>query len=336
MGTVADLYTLDGNPVANSGDYGIGSVLDSSEYPTFRSFATLRSNYSAVEHVLRFLDFSRSSVAIAGPHGWGKSHLLAAVNENLQEQGVRTVVFQSGRDVRYRRVSDEDVLLVDDLQDAFTDFELSRCMRGLLDRRLRAGSRTMVFIGNAANVRGVRGALPHGRLWSIGMISKPNCEDRERLVQCVAESQRVKLSTPVRRLIALHLLGDGNTIYGAISRLKLAKRDWSEPATAIAACGILMPYMPGRGGWDVRDFCYEAVSRALGGISDRESSMEIAAYLMLEHVGLSESLVAAFFNCTISEAYRLSRHVHAKLAIPEYAELVAMAHSELETMFCEL
>lgn len=336
MRSVAALDMLGQRAVKNEAGNGFGSVLSSHETPTFRSFATLRSNYSAVEHVLKFLQGTRSCVALAGPHGWGKSHLISSVKENLQESGQAVVSISSGRDVRTRRISDDEILLIDDLQDAFSDYETSRCARNLLERRLRAGCRTLVSLGNAANVRGVRGALPHGRLWSIGMIAKPNCEDRERLVQCVADSQSLEICTSVKRLIALHLMGDGNTIYGAVSRLKLARRDWTDPATALFACGILMPYMPGRGGWDVRDFCYEAVSRAVGGYADRGFSMEIAAYLMLEHVGLSESLVAAFFNCTISEAYSLSKHVRAKLTDPDYAQLVALAHSELVQMFSEL
>jgi chromosomal replication initiation ATPase DnaA len=91
----------------------------------FRTFAVLPSNVAAVEAAMLFAGEIQPFVAIVGPGGWGKTHLLEAAACRLRgERGCArlSVVQASDWATGARNATPNLPLILDNAQDAF-DFD---------------------------------------------------------------------------------------------------------------------------------------------------------------------------------------------------------------------
>ena len=71
---------------ASASDNKLSNVLFERRVATFNSLAALPSNVEAIEAALMFSAGLNPFVAIVGPSGWGKSHLLGATSSRSPQK----------------------------------------------------------------------------------------------------------------------------------------------------------------------------------------------------------------------------------------------------------
>ena len=298
----------------------------------FSSFAAVPSNLGAIEAGMRFATGATPFVALVGSPGWGKSHLLQCIHAYMVLQGravkspMSAAVFASGRETG----ETPEAILLDDAQDAVRNLRTKNEFRRLLELRVRTKRATLIALSLDDEVTEVRRFLPSPKEWGVQTIDDPNVSEREAIVRQIASDERLALSSPVVHLLSRHLCGNGRSIRGALRTLKLEQQDWSLREQACAACGVLMPYLSGRDGWDVRDLVAEAVSRTFERRPDPGvSHSHICAYIMLIAMKLNEADAAAFLGQSPSSVYGMSSKVRKMLADSGFAETVKCCKTEL-------
>jgi len=281
----------------------------------FHTFTALPSNISAIEAVMKFASGTSPFVALSGPSGWGKSHLLLAVEEQLQKEGAKSVELMSALQRSGSAVRQDlpDTLILDDTQDVFTHPRARHTLRQALDHRVRTGRRTLLAWTTNESAKRLRTLLPAGREWATVQIGEPSIDERELVVLQIANESEVSLSRAISRLMARHLNGNGRSIRGAIQRLRLVKSDWSVNRDVIPACSVLSPYLLGHNGWDPRDHVQEAVTRTFSEPTEGLQRNDVSCYLMMHEMGLSETEVAGFLKVPPSKAYGHCRKVRCQL-----------------------
>lgn len=307
-------------PTLAEGVQGITNTVVRRGKTGFESFTALPTNIGAIEATIRFSEGTSPFVAIFGPSGWGKTHLLSAVERKLAETGDDEAVIRSAL-AWTRSTSRQDltpVLILDDLQDVFSHPRARHLVRQSIEYRVRTGRRTLVALTTDMPVRKLKSMLPFSGDWLWAEIGEPGIDERQLVVYQIASECQLHLSRPIARLIAKHLNGNGRSIRGAIQRLRLVKRDWSKNLDVIPACGVLSPYLLGHEGWDPRDAVWEAVQRVS---TDTLAKGEILSYLLLDEVGLSEGEVASFLKVSPAKAYQDCTKVRSRC---EDAEVKAL------------
>lgn len=272
----------------------------------FSSLATLPSNIQAVEAGLQFADGQLSHVAIFGPSGWGKSHLLEAIAATMQavHPGVQTVSALHWLENRHRW-DGAMPLLLDEVQAAVKKPRARHELKQNISQRVQLGRPTLLSFSAGINDRACRDLLANPRAWSIKEIGEPTVDEREQIVLRVAQSMKLRLHHSIALLIARHLHGNGRSIGGALNRLSLERDRWDRPEDLGPACGILMPYLLGADGWDIRDDVYEMLGEYLSGegFDTTVLRQEIFCWLMLFVIGISETECAAFLGTTPTQIY---------------------------------
>jgi len=310
-------------------------------HPSFADFAAIGSNLGAIEAGMRFAQATTPFVLIIGAAGWGKTHLLESVSHYMGLQGI-----QANRPIAatiyacFPDRTDESLpLMLDDVQDAWTNMRTKQELRRLLERRVRAKRQTMVaFSDGVTRAEAVR-YLPGSQEWGCQTIREPTRTERDLVVRQIADVEGVALSKPIVTLISRHLFGNGRSILGAIQTLRLIRPDWSRRSDVCEACGVLMPYIHGEDGWDPRDVMNEAVAATysvlpVAGVT----SGQVCAYMLISEMGLSEYDVATFLDVSPTKAYAMSNGVKLQLADARLADCVQMCRSavvkSLDTETC--
>ncbi len=303
----------------------LSHALSSASQGGFPTFAVLPSNIEAVESAYQFVDGAKQFVALIGPSGWGKSHLLEGTQSALRARGNSCELTSAISWVKGgNKYDSSSVLLVDDVQDIFRHPRAKYQFRLMLERRLRSRKPTMLCFNGVRMSHAMRALLPLGREWKVTKISEPGVDERELIVGQIAAAEKVQLSRPIMRLIARHLHGNGRSITGALQRLKLYRSDWSSISDICPACGILMPYLIGCEGWDPRDQVYESVNQVferwpkVSGVTPEE----ITAFILHESIGITEGDVATFLSISPSSVYKRSTKIKKLNGEPLVAALV--------------
>lgn len=291
----------------------------------FVDFAALPSNLGAIEAGMRFAQGTSPLVAIIGAAGWGKSHLLDSVAQFMALQGspsnrpIAATIYATFPD----RVEEQHPLLLDDVQDAWTNLRTKQALRRLLERRVRAKRSTLVAFSDTVSKQEVSRYLPSSREWGYQTVSQPSRSERDHVVRQIADSEGVRLSKPVVTLISRHLFGNGRSIQGAVHTLKCVREGWARRDDVCEACGVLMPYIHGENGWDPRDVVMDVVTatfdcRSVEGVCPEQ----VCAYMLISEMKLSEYDVATFLGVSPTKAYAMSNGVKLQLADPELAACV--------------
>src|SRR5690349_8406287 len=86
---------------------------------SLQTLTALPSNIQAIEAGMRVADGTYPFVAVAGPSGWGKSHLLAAIADQINRARADAAIVVSALQwLKYpHRAEALGDLLVDDVQD---------------------------------------------------------------------------------------------------------------------------------------------------------------------------------------------------------------------------
>lgn len=290
----------------------------------FQAFEALPSNFRAIESALQFASGHVPFVAVYGPSGWGKTHLLEAVTSLLRRSSQGDVRPRQALEWvgQIRRVDPPGQLVLDDVQDVISRPKSRHEFRQAIELRVRTGRPTLLSFTGFDDAKALKALLPSSRSWTYARISPPTPEERELVVRRIAEQAGLTMNPSLAKMIARHLHGNGRSIAGALQRLQLLKREWSSDADVVRACGALGPYLIGEDGWDPRDKVFETVSREIGSDGARDIVTDMCCYLMLFDMGLSETEVATFVTGTEGEVYARASRVKRSLKDPVQLQMV--------------
>jgi chromosomal replication initiation ATPase DnaA len=309
----------------------LSRVLVEAPAPSFGTFARLASNAEALDLAHQFSDGACSFLAIVGPSGWGKSHILTSAAARVSRLDGRepNVCNASEWALGMARGDAAATLLLDNVQDVMEKPRVKTLLKAGLERRMRSGRRTMLSFTAARSSRQIRNLLPLARQWNWAALQAPTMDERVLVLEQMAAGERLELSDALTDLIARRMRGNGRTISGALKRLKLFGSRWTSPRHIIRACGVLDMFFIDNSAWDLRGVLAESARRL-------DSSDDLAAYLMLREAALSESHVAQFLRVTPSSAYQAAARF-ARLAeeSPESKALVDAAIQSAVLRLCQ-
>lgn len=266
-----------------------------------RSFATLGSNVAACEMAATFVQGIHHFCALIGPSGWGKTHLMQSILQGVTQNGNSSaqLLVTSAWLSTHPRAEQIPILLLDHAEDAFSQARTRQALRTLMERRVRLGKPTFLSFTQEQKNGAVRQLL-QGRDWVIAEIQRPTRPERVHVVEQLARNHILQLSDKLIGLVARRVVGNGNSLEGALSRLELCGKEWKLPSEELRALGILEPLLSMRKGWDLRDHVAEVAQR----VSDDPSEAEgLAAYAMVRWLHLHESDVAAYFGSHTNDLY---------------------------------
>jgi len=261
----------------------------------FESFEQVDSNREACKQALAFVDGRVRNLAIHGARGWGKSHLT---------QTIANVVGLPVVDVREKslcRLPDSSILLVDDVDACRNQPKRCQEIRLELERRVRGRKRTIVVL--TGTERTARSFLPSPRSWKIARLDEPCVAERAAIVRRMCANEGLELSYTSVELVARLVRGNGHSLSGALSRLKVGADGQAAILHPLRVAGLLHPYLLDSYDYDVRDVVLEQVVRSWGG--DVKRHFELAVFALAEVAGLSEVCVAAYFGMRPVDVYRV-------------------------------
>lgn len=292
--------------------------------------AELPSNVEAIDAALHFSMGLKPFVVLAGPSGWGKTHLLECISTHMaKEFNVRTSIVNaydwlSGR----HRAEPRRPLILDDVQDAMTGARQKVFLRLSLERRIRVGIPTILAITGDRLTRHHLSFLPSVREWSLHELSEPTGAERRVVVEQMARTEGIQISKFLSKLLATRMKGNGNTFHGAINRLKLSGTHWTTPEETLRACGLLDPFFADNSAWDLK----EKIKSAIGKTGNQFSDIELCGlccYALLNVAQLGELDVARF--CGVEPAKAREKAIRFQRTI-EASEQHQLAYSHfLET-----
>jgi len=301
-----------------------------------RGFVTLPSNSGALDSILMFSSGISPFVALVGPSGWGKSHLLNGAAQHLERETGREMVVQNLKEWIERAQGADSLLplMLDDVQVIFESARLRQDLRKILERRVRGGKPTLLSFSMNKS-RSLKLFLPSFRSWTVAPLEAPKASERAPFVRSVASHNGLYLSEELTHLLNRRVVRTGGSLLGAIKRLKLIRPDWSSPKATLKACGVLYPLFAEEGGWDMRDHTYETLARALG-TTDKRLLDEMCIYVMHHVQGVSEEAVGCYFGLTSGQVYSISNRIAARVASGEIADLYQRGTHELLQSFATL
>jgi chromosomal replication initiator protein len=299
----------------------------------FASFAALPSNVQAIDAALLFSAGMQPLVALVGPSGWGKSHLLEAVATRLATDGSAVPQLLTATEWALGTVRSEPTqpLLLDNAQDALEQSRTRQAMRLALERRVRAARPTLLCFTAGKASRMIRSLLPQPRSWTVASIGFPEPMERVLVIEQMARVEGLQLSHQLIKIVAFRMQGNGRTLTGALKRLKLFGSLWLDPASTLRACGVLNPFLADSHEWDLGETILRA-SRE--GAPEPKFAQDIALYLMLRYASLAEPDAARYAGVEPREAY--SRATALERATATDPELRTAIHRAIGRTLAEL
>jgi hypothetical protein len=301
---------------------------------SFASIAPMPSNVHAIEAALLFATGHRTKVALVGPSGWGKSHLLDAVASRISQEsqfGVQVLDLQRylASPLRYEH---HPAVIIDDVQEVLGRTKLRQGLKFHLDRRVKLAKPTILAFTSPEITRQIKMLLPVSREWTIACLGVPEPRERIRLLNQMATDEGLSLSPRLIEIMARHLYGDGRQLSGALTRLRLFGIDWMDAPATLRACGLLGPFFADNAGWDLSDRILKA-AEAHSALFPKVSCFEMALYTMLNEASLAESDVARIANVEPAEAHgkavRFRKELEASSAVrtcvAQFVELVVQS-----------
>lgn len=273
----------------------------------FATIAPLPSNVQAIESALLFATGMTPLLALVGPSGWGKSHLLEASAHRLgMDGGAAPQIWSALEWANFGpRAECHGPLILDNAQDALDSGRAGTNLRIALERRVKASKPTCLSFTSAKPTRQLRAFLPHSRRWTIAQINAPDPAEKVLVIDQMASAEGLRLSSILVKLIAYRMKGNGRTLSGALKRLRLSGAVWTEGRQILRGCGVLDCFLTDNSGWDLHERILN-VARAEEFRDGAFRTSELAAHLMLRVAGLSEDSVAQRLALPHAEVYALS------------------------------
>lgn len=273
----------------------------------FANFAALPSNVRAVESSLLFANGLLPFVALVGPSGWGKTHLLACVSEVSKRRFGYEPITLSVPELQQDdpRLELPTPLLLDNGQAVLRNPRAKHRLRLALEHRIRSGKPTLIVFEQAKLSRWLKAFLPCTRLWSWSEIVEPTFSERALIVRRMAASLGVMLSDRLIWLMARYLPGNGQSLRGNLLRLSIVDSEWLTEDREHKALGLVFGAGVALEGWDLRDVIHEAVEVAARSFPEIAPNdvLNLAVYVMAHRFGIREEHVAGYFGLTTGQAY---------------------------------
>ena len=308
----------------------LSQVLFERKESSFGSLAALPSNVEAIEAALMFSAGLTAFVALVGPSGWGKTHLLNAVAHRLAHdlyvlpEPISVCDYLSNPS----RGESAGPLLLDDVQEAMGKSRMKMSLRLNLERRVKCGKPTLLAFTSPKPSRALKAYLPSARDWTIATMGAAEPAERLLLLHQMSAAEGLALSPRLSKIIADHMLGNGRTLSGALKRLRLSGSNWLDSSATLRAFGLLDPFFADNGSWDLKHKVLK-VAETSKGLSTKVSTADLALYTMLHEAGLSEIDVAQTTGVEPAEAYLRASRFKAQLADSEQTRVCVRQFIEL-------
>ncbi len=297
---------------------------------SFENFAPLPSNGQAVEAALHFATGVTNLVAIVGPSGWGKTHLLEAIaNRYNQTPGGTAGRFDIQRALAAPgRLDSHRALLLDDVQEVFGKPKLRQMLGVLLERRIKSRRPTVLAFTAEKMTRQIKQFLPSNRDWTLGVISAPAPAERVLIINQLGTAIGLSLTPELTQIVARHMHGNGCTLSGALKRLRLSGEEWEDTKSTLRACGVLNPFFSDNPHWELQHKIIQTAAETPG--ASEEMARDLALYTMMCVAGLPETEVARWAGVEPSTAY--SRTVQFRKQLPSSPHASAGVRHVIETV----
>jgi len=304
-----------------SGSRRISKVLFDEPDHSFLSFAAFESNIRAVDAAMLFANGLNPFVAISGPSGWGKTHLLEAAAAKIERHsGVAPKCFSTVEWVgQAGRVEVPGPLLLDNVQDALTGVRMRPMLRLALERRVRAGRPTLLAITGQRPNRQIKLFLPNPRRWVAAHIQSPDAHEKILAIDQIGRVEGLHLSNAILRVLAERIGGDGRTYSGIVTRLKVDGTEWMSDERVLKALGLCDPFFSDSPDWDLCEHLSRVSDKALLPKKCR-SARDMAIYALRKVAELPETKVASYYEVTQGEVFHaVGRFSEVLKADPEAA-----------------
>jgi len=293
----------------------LSEVLFETRERSFGSLAALPSNVEAIEAALLLCTGHNPFVAIVGPSGWGKTHLLQASSHRLSLDKVYaepiSVQAYLGSPTRGDTAS---CLLLDDVQEILGKPRQRLALRIALERRVKGHRPTLLVFTNPKASRQIRSFLPASREWTIASMSEPEPDERVLLLNQMAAADGLSLSPRLVRILANQLHGNGLTYSGALKRLRISGSSWLDAGETLRALGLLDPFFADNSSWDLKLKILKIAEHSRSQFA-RATPLDLAIYTMLHQACLGEVDVARAAGINPSDAYqrasRFQKQIHS-------------------------
>jgi chromosomal replication initiation ATPase DnaA len=302
----------------------ISEVLFQHRERGFDSIACVQSNVRAVELAVRFASGVNPFVAIIGPSGWGKTHLMTAAARQWSldpsNSAIRyTTALSYSADPKLRAYNGP--LIIDDAQDLISRTRPRIELQWAIERRVKAGRPTMLSFTETKLTRAIRGTMHQYREWVVAIIKAPTLAERESIVRKLADFESIHLSDPLVKAMVSKIEGNGRTLQGALTRLKTVSHHWPDSTATIKALGILAP-VRSASDWDLREHIATVAHQLSAEEREHAVPFDLAVYMMLKVALLPESEIARFFRIEPARVYAYATRFAEQVARDEHTAQV--------------
>lgn len=309
----------------------LSTVLFADADRRFGTLAPVPSNVNAIEAALLLSCGLHTFVAVAGPSGWGKSHLLQSAAYRLSQDHPRGIRVMSSDDwlASSSFVDPTLPLLLDNVQDTIARTRTRLKLRLALERRVRAGRPTLLAFTAPKMTRAIESFLPNSHDWIKAAITAPQPSERMVIVNQMSQSEGLTLSTALVRLLAYRMKGNGRTLIGALKRLRLSGSNWVDPFATLRACGLLNPFFADNSAWDLRETMLRAAEQVTVHYPEVDAR-ELAIASMANDAMLAESEIAHFLGMGPAAVYQTANAFHHRRQTQ--ARVSSCVHQYVETV----
>jgi hypothetical protein len=281
----------------------LSEVLFEQREHSFASLAALPSNVEAIEAAHRFSMGKTPFLAIVGPSGWGKTHLLQAVARRLSLECDATPDCLSVHDYLAGSAKpDASHLLLDDVQDLLARPRQRIELRLALERRVKAGRPALLAFSVAKANRQIKAFLPSSRDWTFATMGEAHPAERALVLNQMAVGEGLTLSPRLVRILANQMPGSARTLAGALKRLRLAGAHWLDAEDTLRALGVLDLCFTDNGDWDLKIKILKTADLHRTQFA-RVAPLDLALFVMLHKANLGEADVARSLGITPATAF---------------------------------
>jgi chromosomal replication initiation ATPase DnaA len=283
----------------------LSEVLFDQNAPSFANLAPFQYNVEALEAALIFAAGLSNFVAIIGPSGWGKSHILSAVRGKFKSEGRDcypiTLAARVAEDPS--QFSAPLPLLLDDCQEVIDGGKSRAMLRLALENRVRAQRPTLLCFTGSKVTKQMRALLPQSRDWNCCVIENPAPGERVHVIEHMAKADGLVLSPRLAKIMAYEMHGNGRTIAGALKRLRLSGTLWQDNLSTVRACGLLNGFFSDNSSWDLKHRILKLIYDPRRNVNLNAQYPDLAAYVMLRVACLPEAEAARSLGVESAAAY---------------------------------
>lgn len=292
--------------------------------PIYHRFAVLPSNIGGLEAGLLFAAGVNPFVALVGPTGWGKSHLLRVTAEQWHlESGTKVRIRSAGSYlVRRGRWDIPGPLILDDAQMCLVKPRERQAFRNALELRTRLGRPTLVAFTSEKPASSHLGLLPQAHKWVAADVPAPKDLERQAILRLLLDIEGLTMSDRLVHVLASIIRGSGDALLGAVQRLGLIQSEWLSFEDELMALGIVQPLTDGN--WDLCrwiDRTIEATTEPLGLDFCPELTRCLSIHFLRGAMGLAEETVAQYYRIEPGDVFSHERAFRTALADPKVYRL---------------